>query len=75
VQGNDPLGLRKGEMVEVYASDTGFNHRDRGRLVGLDNAEVVIEKASPSDGRAIRLHFPRWNFSIAACESGDEREH
>lgn len=69
VQEGDPLGLRKGEMVEVYATDTGFNHRDRGKLVGLDNAEVVIEKASPSDGRPIRLHFPRWNFSIAA--SGD----
>ncbi|GAB7357755.1 hypothetical protein MBLNU459_g0406t1 [Dothideomycetes sp. NU459] len=65
----DPLGFTKGDTVEVFALDTGFNHRDVGKLVGLDNTEVVIEKASGKDGKPVRLHFPRWNFSIAPVAS------
>lgn len=68
---DDPLGLKQGDSVEVYARDTGFNHRDVGKLVGLDNGEVVIEKASGRDGEPVRLHFPRWNFCIAPAKKSE----
>lgn len=36
------FGVEEGELVEVYPSDSGFDHRDPGVLVGLDVDEVVI---------------------------------
>lgn len=61
---DDPIGVKKGQQVEVAPIDTGFNHRDVGKLVGLNTKEVVIEKENEKDGKPVRLHFPRWNFSI-----------
>jgi hypothetical protein len=61
---DDPIGVKKGQQVEVSPIDTGFNHRDVGKLVGLNTKEVVIEKENEKDGKPVRLHFPRWNFSI-----------
>lgn len=61
---DDPIGVKKGQQVEVAPLDTGFNHRDVGKLVGLNTKEVVIEKENEKDGKPVRLHFPRWNFSI-----------
>jgi hypothetical protein len=61
---DDPIGVKKGQQVEVAPIDTGFNHRDVGKLISLSTKEVVIEKWSEKDGKPVRLHFPRWNFSI-----------
>jgi hypothetical protein len=61
---DNPIGVKKGQQVEVAPIDTGFNHRDVGTLVGLNTQEVVIEKASEKDGKPVRVHFPRWNFSV-----------
>ena len=61
---DDPIGVKKGQQVEVAPIDTGFNHRDVGKLVGLNTKEVVIEKENEKDGKPVRLHLPRWNFSI-----------
>ena len=62
VDGKDPLGLKKGVEVEVWPVESGFNHRDRGRLVGLSKEEMVIEKGL--EGKKIRLHFPRIGFRV-----------
>jgi glutathione S-transferase len=57
---NDPLGLKQGDNVEVYPSDYGQAHKDRGTLIGLTVSEVVI-----CNSKGLHLHFPRWNFRIA----------
>ena len=66
VDGNDPLMLKQGQEVEVWARDSGFGHKDRGKLVGLDRREVVIELEGE---KGIRLHFPRWGFRIKAVQT------
>jgi glutathione S-transferase len=61
----DPLGLRAGDMVEVYPTDYGQAHRDRGVLVGLTTTEVVVRNEL-----GLHLHFPRWNFRVAPVGEG-----
>lgn len=56
---NDALGFRAGDTVEVYPSDYGQAHKDRGTLIGLTVSEVVIRNS-----KGLHLHFPRWNFRI-----------
>ncbi|KAF3035405.1 hypothetical protein E8E12_001386 [Didymella heteroderae] len=56
---NDPLGFEQGENVEIYPSDYGQAHKDRGILIGLTVSEVVIRNS-----KGLHLHFPRWNFRI-----------
>ena len=63
---DDPLGLREGQDVEVWPTDTGFTHKDRGRLVGLTKAEVVIEAQSKVGGKVVRIHAPRTGFRVRA---------
>ncbi|KAG8625169.1 hypothetical protein KVT40_006920 [Elsinoe batatas] len=63
---NDPLELKKGEEVAVWPIDTGFNHKDKGRLVGLTKDEVVIAVTTKVDpSKEIEVHAPRWGFRIA----------
>lgn len=62
VDEKDPLGFKKGEMVEVWPTDSGSSGRDRGKLVGLDGEEVVITLGQGEE--EIRLHFPRTGFRI-----------
>ncbi|CAI6336923.1 unnamed protein product [Periconia digitata] len=56
---NDPLDLQPEDEVEVFASDYGHGHKDRGAVVGLTSREVVIRNT-----KGLHLHFPRWNFRI-----------
>lgn len=65
VNASDPLKLNKGQVVEVWPTDSGFRHRDRGQLIGLDDDEVVIAADTGA-----RLHFPRTGFRVAAA--GDQ---
>jgi len=66
----DPLGLVKGQEVEVFPTDmaSGFAHRDKGKLLSLTINEVVIQAMS-SGGQEIRIHFPRTNFRILKAGS------
>ena len=66
VDEDDPLGLKQGQEVEVWPTDTGFNHKDRGRLVGLTKVEVVIEVQSKVGGKVMRIHAPRVGFRVRA---------
>ncbi len=72
VSATDPLGLKKGQEVEVWATDmaSGAKYRDRGTLIGLDDEEVVVSVSTGTAGRDIRLHCPRSGFRVAAASSG-----
>jgi len=63
VDEKDPLGLREGVEVEVYAADWGSEYRDRGRLVGLTPDEAVVAVTTKDKGE-IRIHAPRTGFKI-----------
>lgn len=63
VDAQDPLGLAKGDLVEVFPTDSGFNHKDRGRLVSLTLAEVVIDSKTEG-GKDVRVHTPRHGFRV-----------
>ena len=64
VDTGDPLGLKKGQEVEIWPTDSGVNHRDQGKLVSLNVNEVVISKWTKEGGEEVRVHFPRTNFRI-----------
>lgn len=63
VDANDPTGLRKGQEIEVWPIDSGFNHKDKGPLVALSANEIVIESKT-SDGVRVRVHAPRHGFRL-----------
>lgn len=69
VEAGDPLGLAKGETVEVWPIDSGFSHKDRGRLVGLCGREVVIESKTEG-GKMVRVHAPRHGFRVKRVAGG-----
>lgn len=63
IDGRDPTGLKGGEHVNGYPTDTGFTRRDEGDLIGLTAQEVTISSKA-SNGTEIRVHHPRWNFAV-----------
>jgi glutathione S-transferase len=65
VDPNDPIKLQKGAEVEVWPTDTGFSHKDQGKLVSFDRQEIVIE-GKTEGGVAVRIHTPRHGFRIRA---------
>lgn len=64
----EAVGLERGQVVEVFPTDYGSKHRDRGRLVGLGVDEVVIEVDVEERGKALRVHFPRTGFRVRKVE-------
>ncbi|KAI9850663.1 MAG: hypothetical protein M1838_005308 [Thelocarpon superellum] len=66
----DPTGLKLGQEVEIWPTDTGSNHHDRGRLVGLSLHQVVIECQTTVAGQVVRAHAPRHGFRIQAVSDG-----
>lgn len=59
------LGLKKGDAVVVYPTDSGHTHKDSGILLSFDSNEVVFEtRADMQDSPAVRVHAPRHNFRI-----------
>ncbi|GME43403.1 hypothetical protein GTA08_BOTSDO12238 [Neofusicoccum parvum] len=64
VDAADPLGLEKGQEVEVWPIDSGFNHHDRGTLVSLTPDEVVLASRTAAAQNAVHIHFPRWGFRV-----------
>lgn len=58
-------GLNAGDLVTVWPTDSGFSHKDTGRLVSLTSTEVVIEtNAKDAAGTALRVHAPRHGFRV-----------
>lgn len=60
-------GLKKGQLVQVWPTDTGSNHKELGELVSIDEREVVVE-AKAEDGGSVRVHAQRHGFAVAAYE-------
>jgi len=71
VDSNDPSGLRRGQEVQVWPIDTGFRHKDCGRLVSLSTSEIVIE-SNTDEGKPVRIHTPRHGFRIRAVASSSD---
>ncbi|KAI9812281.1 MAG: hypothetical protein M1827_004730 [Pycnora praestabilis] len=65
-----PLGLEKGQNIEVWPTDSGFTRRDQGRLCHLTAEEVVLETQSKIGERVIRLHTPLHGFRVAKATGG-----
>lgn len=61
------LNLKKGQLVKMWPTDTGSNHKDVGELVSVTDKEVVIE-AKAEDGGSVRIHAQRHEFAVAPCE-------
>lgn len=64
----DPLGLQEGVEVEVFPIDSGIRYHDKGRLIGLTEDEIVL--STETEGKEVRLHFPRTGFRIKAITTG-----
>ena len=70
VDEEDPLGLKRGEVVEIVPTDSGVLDPQRGRLLGLGVGEVVLEVDVPGTrGEVVRVHFPRRNYRITRVRS------
>lgn len=69
----DPEGLKRGDEVEMWPLDTGFNAKDAGRLVKLDTNEAVVQAKSEQGGTEVRIHYPRWNFGIQRAGEGKQQ--
>ncbi|CAL8577198.1 hypothetical protein XPA_003042 [Xanthoria parietina] len=70
VDAQDPLGLKKGQDVESWPIDSGFNHRDRGQLVALTRQKVVLKAQAKIGHKDVHIHHPRTNFRIRAVSKG-----
>ncbi|KAL8987840.1 MAG: hypothetical protein Q9177_003003 [Variospora cf. flavescens] len=73
VDEKDPLGLKKGQDVESWPIDSGFNHRDRGQLFALTQQEVVLTTQAKVGHRDVHIHHPRTNFRIRAIGDSGSR--
>ncbi|KAL3467017.1 hypothetical protein BJX64DRAFT_284165 [Aspergillus heterothallicus] len=68
IEENDPLvkltGLHKGQVVELWPTDSGSRHKTVGTLVGLTSKEITIET---TEGEvSVRVHAPRKGFHVNA---------
>ena len=64
VDGSSPIaaaeGLKKGDAVRVWPTDSGSAHKEMGKLVSLTTKEIVLEVQG--DGGSVRVHAPRHGF-------------
>ncbi|KAM0333137.1 hypothetical protein ACHAQA_001796 [Verticillium albo-atrum] len=56
-------GLKAGDQVVVWPTDTGSTHKDTGTLVALNKTKVVFTVVSQK-GQKTRVHAPRHGFKI-----------
>lgn len=70
VDENDPLGSRESTEVEIYPTDSGFTHHDRGRPVTLTPKEVTVASHRRVGGREVRIHAPRTGFRVTKVGRG-----
>lgn len=73
VEQSDPLvqiqGLREGQVVQVWPTDSGAGHKTVGKLVGLTGKEIVIE--TTEGDVSVRVHAPRHGFRVVAQEKAN----
>jgi hypothetical protein len=73
VDANDPTGLKAGDEVTTWPTDTGSQYRDTGKLLTLTANEIVIAKQTKVGGHEIHVHMPRWGFRIAKTNAGNTK--
>lgn len=61
----DPLKLKKGQTVEIWPVESGFNHHDKGELLSITVNEVVIASKPQQGDGLLRIHYPRTNIRIS----------
>jgi hypothetical protein len=64
---SDPLALKKDEVVSMWPIDTGYDRKDTGKLVKLTADEVAVATKSEHGGKEVRIHYPRWNYTVASA--------
>ena len=64
VASHEPQQLSKGDQVELYPTDSGFNNKDQGVLSSLTDDEIVIQLDN-----GVRLHTPRAGFRVSRIGS------
>ncbi|KAI1363801.1 glutathione S-transferase [Xylaria arbuscula] len=57
---------KKGQSVKMWPTDYGFSHKDTGKLVAADEREYAIESNGAMG--SVRIHAPRYGFTISADE-------
>ena len=66
VDGSHPVvvaeGLRKGDRVRVWPTDSGSGHKESGTLVSMTLNEIVLE--AQGKGGKVRVHAPRHGFKV-----------
>lgn len=71
VDDKDPLvaayGLKKGDKITVFPTDTGRSGKDEGKLVSINSREVVLEVEA--EGATIRVHAPRHGYRVQKSTS------
>jgi len=65
VDAHDPTALKAGDEVTIWPVDTGFKHKDSGKLLGLTPNDITISKRTKVDNLEIHVHAPRWGFRVA----------
>jgi glutathione S-transferase len=61
--------LQKGQDVQLWPTDSGSTYKEHGKLVGIDDEEIVIEVQGESSSglqSSVRVHAPRHGFSVRA---------
>jgi len=66
----DPLELQKGDEVEIWPTDSGFNNKDRGKLFALTPKEVAVTCKTREGQKDINIHYPRANVRIKPVRVG-----
>jgi hypothetical protein len=72
VDANDPTGLRAGDLVTTWPTDSGSAHRETGTLLSLTPREMVISKRTRAGDTEIHVHMPRWGYRIVKAKSAAE---
>ncbi|CAN9166111.1 unnamed protein product [Alternaria alternata] len=65
VDSRDPIGIAEGTEITVESADADPGaHPQKGRLVGLDGREAVLQLES-----GVRLHFPRVGYVMKEAKT------
>lgn len=59
-------GLKSGDMVKVWPTDSGSKHKDTGKLVAITSKQIVIEVQGELG--SVRLHVPRHGFKASKAD-------
>jgi hypothetical protein len=70
VDAHDPTALKAGDEVTVWPVDTGFKHRDSGKLLGLTPNDIIILKRTTVGNLDIHVHLPRWGYRVVKATQG-----